>query len=80
MHGSSLYRLDDAANRCAICGRKFGLLRHYAWQTALCSSKCCEQSKVREKGDREWLSAGDHGNRISIPTSVCFKGAASQRS
>ena len=71
---------DDTANRCAICDRKFGLVRHYAWQTALCSNKCCEQFRAREKGDREWLSACKHGNGISIPTLACISGAASQHS
>jgi hypothetical protein len=78
MHSSSQCLCDDAATRCAICGRKFGLVRHYAWQTALCSNKCCEQFRAREKGDREWLSAGEHRNGIPIRTLACIRGSVSE--
>jgi hypothetical protein len=43
------------ANHCAVCGRKFGLIRHYSWRTALCSSKCKDHLKSRRDNDRRWL-------------------------
>jgi hypothetical protein len=45
----------NAAKRCAICDGKFGLIRHYSWRTALCSKKCADRFKARQKGDRRWL-------------------------
>ena len=75
MNPRSQCLFDDAANRCAICGRKFGLVRHYAWRIAMCSNKCCEQFRAREKGDRDWLSAG---SGIQMRTSACIRGTPSQ--
>jgi len=46
---------DDAARRCSICGRPFGLIRHYSWRTPLCSKTCVERFKARQKTDRSWL-------------------------
>jgi hypothetical protein len=45
----------DAAKRCAICDGKFGLVRHYAWRTALCSKKCVDRLKDRRERDHRWL-------------------------
>jgi hypothetical protein len=44
-----------AAKRCTICAGKFGLIRHYSWQTALCSRKCVDHFKSRQEGDSRWL-------------------------
>ena len=49
------YRQKDAAQRCAICDGKFGLIRHYSWRTALCSKKCVDRFRSREESDRRWL-------------------------
>jgi len=49
------YLHDKGANRCAACGGKFGLVRHYSWRTAFCSKRCAERSKTREEGNRRWL-------------------------
>jgi hypothetical protein len=49
------YPSNGAATRCAICDGKFGLIRHYVWRTALCSSKCAGRFKCRQEGDRRWL-------------------------
>jgi hypothetical protein len=49
------YRGQDAAKRCAICDGKFGLVRHYAWRTALCSRGCLDRLRSREESDRRWL-------------------------
>jgi len=49
------YRQTDAAQRCAICDGKFGLIRHYSWRTALCSRRCVDRFKSREESDRRWL-------------------------
>jgi hypothetical protein len=45
----------SAANRCAICEGRFGLIRHYSWRTALCSRKCVDRFKVRREVDRRLL-------------------------
>jgi hypothetical protein len=46
---------NDAEKRCAICDGKFGLVRHYAWRTSLCSKKCVDRFKDRRESDRRWL-------------------------
>jgi hypothetical protein len=46
---------DCVAERCSICGRPFGLIRHYSWRTPLCSKTCVERFKARQKMDRSWL-------------------------
>jgi hypothetical protein len=55
MRNSPRYLCNGAAKRCAICDGKFGLIRYYSWQTALCSKKCADRFKVRREGDRGWL-------------------------
>jgi hypothetical protein len=45
----------NAANCCAVCDGKFGLVRRYSWRTALCSKKCADRFKARQEGDRRWL-------------------------
>jgi hypothetical protein len=44
------------AMRCALCEGKFGLVRHYQWQTPLCSLKCIDRFRAQQKSDRNWLS------------------------
>jgi hypothetical protein len=55
MRNNPQYLRNDAAKRCAICDRKFGLIRYYSWRTALCSKKCADHFKTREESDRRWL-------------------------
>jgi hypothetical protein len=55
MRNSPQYPWNDAAMRCAICGGKFGLIRHYSCRTALCSKKCADRFKTRLQDDRSWL-------------------------
>jgi hypothetical protein len=55
MRNSPRYLCNGAAERCAICDGKFGLIRYYSWQTALCSRKCADRFKKRQEGDRRWL-------------------------
>jgi hypothetical protein len=43
------------AARCAVCDRKFGLVRYYSWRTPLCSRKCVDRFAVRRASDRNWL-------------------------
>ncbi|RXG85283.1 hypothetical protein EAV90_35590 [Bradyrhizobium vignae] len=43
------------ATRCAVCDRKFGLVRHYWWRTPLCSKKCVNRYRVRQASDGNWL-------------------------
>lgn len=40
---------------CAICGGKFGLIRHYSWRTALCSKKCVDRLRERQEANHAWL-------------------------
>ena len=49
------YLRNDAAQRCAICDRKFGLIRYHSWRATLCSRKCIDRFKSREESDRRWL-------------------------
>jgi hypothetical protein len=44
------------ATRCAVCGGKFGLIRHYSWRTHLCSRKCVDRFRTRGESDRNWLA------------------------
>ena len=44
------------ATRCAVCDRKFGLVRHYSWRSALCSRKCVDRFRDRRQSDRNWVS------------------------
>jgi hypothetical protein len=46
---------NGAASRCAICERKFGLVRCYSGRVVLCSRKCADRFKVRQEDDRRWL-------------------------
>jgi len=43
------------ASRCAVCNGRFGLVRHYSWRTALCSTKCVDRFRARQASDRNWL-------------------------
>lgn len=43
------------ATRCAVCDGKFGLIRHYSWQTAVCSKKCVDRVKARHESDLTWV-------------------------
>jgi hypothetical protein len=44
-----------AVKHCAICNGQFGLIRHYAWQKAVCSKKCADRFRARREDDRKWL-------------------------
>jgi hypothetical protein len=55
MRNSPQYPCSGAAKRCAICDGRFGLIRYYCWQTALCSRKCADRFKTRRDDDRRWL-------------------------
>jgi hypothetical protein len=48
--------------RCAVCDRKFGLIRYYSLRTQLCSKKCVDQFRAsRDGGWLGWLQIGlDH--------------------
>lgn len=45
----------NSAKRCAICGGKFGLIRHNYWRTSLCSKKCLDRLKARQEANYKWL-------------------------
>jgi hypothetical protein len=55
MRNSFQHRWNSAAKRCAICEGTFGLVRHYSWQTALCSKKCADRFRSRREDDRRFL-------------------------
>jgi hypothetical protein len=55
MRNSLQFRCNGAAQRCAICEGKFGLVRYYSWRTALCSKKCADRFKTRREDDRRFL-------------------------
>jgi hypothetical protein len=55
MSGNSQQLQDDVANRCAVCGGRFGMIRYYSWRTALCSKSCMNRFKSRGDSDRKWL-------------------------
>jgi uncharacterized protein (DUF302 family) len=57
MHYRAEYLRKGAAKRCAICDGKFGLIRHYSWRTALCSKKCVDRFRARQKCDLRWYAA-----------------------
>jgi len=46
---------SGSAARCAVCGGKFGLVRHYSWRTPLCSKKCVNRFRARSESDRNWV-------------------------
>jgi hypothetical protein len=41
--------------RCAVCDSQFGLVRHYSWQTAVCSKKCVVRLRARHESDLKWV-------------------------
>jgi hypothetical protein len=43
------------ATRCTVCHGKFGLVRHYLWQTPLCSNKCVDRFRARHESDLNWV-------------------------
>jgi hypothetical protein len=55
MRSNPKYSPAGPAQRCPICEGKFGLVRHYSWRTALCSKKCVDRFRARQKSDRAWL-------------------------
>ena len=56
MRNNPQYPWNGATKRCAICDGRFGLIRHYSCQTALCSRKCTVRFKARREDDRRWLN------------------------
>jgi hypothetical protein len=46
----------DMAMRCAVYGGKFGLARHYARRTPLCSRRRVDRFKARAKVITIWMS------------------------
>lgn len=56
MRNSSQYLWSGAANRCAICEGKFGLVRHYCWRTAFCSRKCADRFQARRADDPQLVA------------------------
>ena len=40
---------------CAVCGGRFGLVRYYSCQNAICSKRCAGRFRDRRESDRRWL-------------------------
>ena len=55
MFHSPQHHPTRATARCAICERKFGLIRYYSCRTAVCSKKCADRFETRRQDDRRWL-------------------------
>lgn len=53
--GHERFECRPAAASCAVCDRKFGLIRYYSWRATLCSKKCLDRVKARRERDRRWL-------------------------
>ena len=51
---SNDFQLRDFG-RCTVCGGRFGLVRYYSWQTAICSKRCAGRLMARRESDRRWL-------------------------
>lgn len=43
------------ADRCALCGGRFGLVRYYSWRAALCSKNCRDRYRTRRLEQFGWL-------------------------
>ena len=41
--------------RCVICDGGFGLIRYYTWRTPLCSKKCVDRFRARQRSNRNWI-------------------------
>jgi hypothetical protein len=55
MRDKSQQSQPASKERCAVCGKKFGLVRHYSWRTALCSTRCVDHFQARREGDHKYL-------------------------
>ena len=44
------------SSRCTVCSGRFGLVRYYSWQTAICSRMCAGRLRDRYESDRRWLA------------------------
>ncbi len=55
MRNNAKHLGNSKTKRCAICDGKFGLIRRYSCQTALCSKKCSDRFEARREDDRRWL-------------------------
>jgi hypothetical protein len=62
---------EGAVKRCPICGGRFGLIRHYSWRTALCSTRCVDRFRARQETDRNWLSGLRGLTALASPTASC---------
>lgn len=71
------YRLEgqgsDKTTRCAVCGGKFGLIRHYSWGTQLCSGKCVDRFRARRQSYGNWMGlAPNHLGRVAGKRPGCL--------
>ena len=76
MRSSPQHFRNDAANRCAVCDQKFGLVQHYSQRMALCSRKCRDRFRARKENDRIWLGTDGRGIRLALQGWSCVLIAA----
>jgi len=55
------------SSRCTVCSGRFGLVRYYSWQTAICSRKCAGRLRDRCESDRKWLA---HALPVASPHAI----------
>lgn len=55
MPNSSESSGSGRAARCAVCDRKFGLVRHYSSRAPLCCKACVDRFRARRESDRNWV-------------------------
>jgi hypothetical protein len=55
MPNSLIALTHRASQRCALCDRRFGLIRYYSWRTPLCSKKCVDRLRARRENDHNWI-------------------------
>jgi hypothetical protein len=62
---------EGAVKRCPICDGRFGLIRHYSWRTALCSTRCVDRFRARQETNRNWLSGLRGPTTLASPIASC---------
>ena len=62
---------------CAVCGGRFGLVRYYSCQNAICSKRCAGRFKDRRENDRRWLMPAHCLSRAAVDGGGTYQGMPS---
>lgn len=62
---------------CAVCGGRFGLVRYYSCQKAICSKRCAGRFRDRRENDRRWLMPFADLPRAAADGRWAYQGMAS---